>query len=318
MKRNIIKEAKEVLRIEAEAILELEKIIDKNFEEVVEIIIKSKGKLIFSGMGKAGLIAGKVAATFSSLGKASFFVHPGEAAHGDLGMIGREDTVIIFSKSGSSMELEIILPFIKRIGSKIIGITSKKGSYLSKQSDICLWIGEHKEACSLGLAPTTSTTLMLALGDALAVTYLNGRPDFDEKMFAFYHPGGSLGKQLKLSKDLMRKEKEIVIVESQILIKDVFIKMTEARIGCAVIVDKGKKIMGIFSDGDLRRHLEKDKSLLFARKIEDVMTRNPLVIKEEELVSEALKVMKNKMIGEIPVIDKERIVKGVICLKDIM
>lgn len=318
MKKNsILNNTRQVLQLEGEAIKNLAAILDEEVVKVVKAIFTCQGKLVFTGIGKAGLIAQKVASTLSSLGRPSFFMHAAEASHGDLGMLNKKDLVFLFSNSGNTHEIISILPFILEIGCKTVAITGNQKSFLYKNVLFPLWIGNVEEACGWGLAPTTSTTLMLALGDAIAVAVLKEDKSFDERKFAFSHPGGSLGKKLLQANKVMRKAGEIVVVLPHTTVKDVLLKMTHARIGSAMIVDKTKRVVGIFSDGDLRRSLEEVKDLTH-QKISEVMNKKPQTISSSDYVFDVIEVMGAKKIGEMPVIDKQKKLIGVICLKDIV
>lgn len=332
---SIFTEGKRVLVLEANAIGKLASLLSDTFVQAVNKILTCKGKLIFTGMGKAGIIAQKISGTFSSLGHPSFFMHPGEAGHGDLGMVAKNDLVFLLSNSGNTSEVSTIVPFIKEIGSLTVAITGNRESYLYKNVDIPLWIGAEEEACGLGLAPTTSTTLMLALGDALAVSVLKQDRHFNERRFAFNHPGGVLGKKLTRVNTVMRAQDNIVAVPPKTPVAEVLVAMTNARIGSAVVVSPNKTVQGIFSDGDLRRSLEQGGVLgvlpkskkssgknlnteFLSRAIKEVMTAKPLTLSATSYVMDALEVMSRKKIGEIPVVGKSRKLVGVLCLKDLV
>ncbi len=315
--KKIIETGKETLRLEAKALLELSNFLDENFEAAVNLILKTKGKLIFSGMGKAGLIAAKVAATFSSLGKASLYLHSGEASHGDLGVVSKDDLILFFSKSGESIEVVSILPAIKKLGTAIIVVSANKNSLAFKAADVPLYIGEAEEACGMNLAPTTSTTAMLAMGDALAVAYMREDPNFNEKTFALNHPGGSLGKSLARAEEYMRKDKDVVLVSADEQLKFVLFKMTRAGIGSALVIDENDILLGVFSDGDLRRLLENDEDFMQLT-IHSCMRKNPRFIELGSLIKDCLHIFSQYKIGELPVLDKKKKVWGVLCLKDIV
>ncbi|BBM89244.1 arabinose 5-phosphate isomerase KdsD [Spirochaetota bacterium] len=315
--RIVIEEGRRVIRLEAAALEELRSGLDENFAEAVRCVASCEGKLVFSGMGKAGVIAQKVAATFSSLGKSSFFMHPGEASHGDLGMLGGVDLVIFFSNSGETPEITAILPPIKRIGVRIVSITATMESTLGRKSDIVLVIGKLMEACSLGLAPTTSTTTMLALGDALAMGYLKKNKDFTERTFALYHPGGSLGRRFMAVSEVMRTGDNIVTAQKTDKIQDVLLKMTTARVGSAVICNEENHVIGLFSDGDLRRALKKGGHIL-TDEIELFMSKHPKVVHSSDGVEKSVEIMKGYKIGEIPVVKENNVLIGLLCLKDVV
>lgn len=313
----IIKRAKEVLKIERDAVNNLIGRIDADFKKVVELIYKTKGRVIVTGMGKPGFIAQKISATLSSLGTPSLYLHPAEALHGDLGRVTKEDVIIALSNSGETEELIKLLPVIRRIGAKLVSIVGNTKSTLAKNSDFILDTSVKKEACSLNLAPTASTTAMLAMGDALAVALLDKR-GFKEEDFALYHPGGSLGKKLLLRvEDIMRKGTASPLVRENTLVKDVLLAITRARAGSACVVDKNKRLVGIFTDGDLRRHAEKTPDIV-RKKVKDVMTKNPVAIKKNRLAAEALGILRSKKIDEIPVVDEKNRPIGLVDVQDLL
>jgi arabinose-5-phosphate isomerase len=314
---NIYKRAKEVLDIEAEAVKTLKSRIGRNFKQAVDLIISAKGRVVVSGMGKTGIIAQKFSATLASTGTPSLFLHTAEAIHGDLGKVTPDDVVIIISNSGQSEEFKQLLPLLKKIGSKIIALTGKKESILAKYSDVVLDVSVKKEACPLGLAPTASTTATLAMTDALAVCLLELK-GFKEKDFAFYHPGGLLGRKLLLKvEDIMRTGKANPVVSEEKAVSEVLLKITEARAGSATVVDKNGKLKGIFTDGDLRRHLEIDGNLR-QRKIREVMTKNPSVVSKDMLAVEAMRILQEKKIDEIPVVDNFNRPIGLLDVQDLL
>lgn len=312
-----INEAKRVLRIESEAIKDLSKRLDDNFNKAVQILARCKGRVVLTGMGKAGIIAQKISATMSSTGTPSLFLHSAEAIHGDLGRVTKDDVIIALSKSGETEEIKKLLPLIKKIGSKLISFTGSIKSTLAKYSDIVFDVSVKKEACPLNLAPTSSTTAMLAMGDALSVCLLKEK-GFKEKDFAFYHPGGLLGKKLLLKvEDIMRKGHANPIAKEDVLVKDVLYAITNARAGAASIVDKKGKLTGIFTDGDLRRHLDGNVNLA-SLKIKDIMTKNPTAVNKEQLAVEALRVLQEKKIDEVPVVDKFHKPVGMLDVQDLL
>jgi len=311
------KRAKEVLRIEAKAISNLVPRVGKNFKEAIKILSATKGLIIVTGMGKPGFIAQKISATLASLGISSIFLHPAEAIHGDLGRVAKEDVIIALSNSGQTEEIIRLLATIKKIGAKLIALTGNIKSDLAKNSDIVLDVSVKKEACSLGLAPTSSTTAMLAMGDALAMV-LADKKGLKEEDFALYHPGGTLGKRLLLKvEDIMRKGAGNPIVDEEMLIKSVLLKITKAKAGSATVINKKGKLIGIFTDGDLRRHLEADMDLR-VKKVKDVMTKNPVSIERGKLAYEALKILQQKRIDEIPVVDKNNKPVGLVDVQDLL
>jgi arabinose-5-phosphate isomerase len=313
----IIKRAKEVLKIERDAINSLIPRIDGNFKRVVELIYRTRGRVIVTGMGKPGFIAQKISATLSSLGTPSLYLHPAEALHGDMGRVTREDVIIALSNSGETEEMIKLLPVIRRIGAKLIAITGRTGSTLAKNSDFTLDATTKKEACSLNLAPTASTTAMLAMGDALAVALLDRR-GFKQEDFALYHPGGILGKRLLLKvEDIMRKGGLSPLVRENTPVRDVLSAITKARAGSACVVDKNKRLVGIFTDGDLRRHVAKTPDII-SRRVKDVMTKTPITIKRRHLAAEALSIMRSRKIDEIPVVDEKGRPIGLVDVQDLL
>jgi arabinose-5-phosphate isomerase len=268
-------------------------------------------------MGKAGIIGQKLSATLSSTGTPSLFLHSAEAIHGDLGRVTKDDVVIILSNSGETEEIRKLLPILKKIGCKVIGITGNTKSALAKYSDAVLNVNVEKEACPLGLAPTASTTAMLAMSDALAVCLLEQK-GFKEKDFAFFHPGGALGRRLLLkAEDIMRTGRDNPIVHEDLKVSKVLLKITQARAGSATVVDGRGRLKGIFTDGDLRRHLEADADLP-RRKIKEVMTKNPTVIRKDMLAAEAMRILREKKIDEVPVVDKNRRPVGLLDVQDLL
>ncbi|MCK5493585.1 MAG: KpsF/GutQ family sugar-phosphate isomerase [Candidatus Omnitrophica bacterium] len=309
--------ANEVLEIEIKGINALKKSLNKDFLKAIDIISQCKGRIVVTGMGKAGIVGQKFSATLSSTGSCSFWLHAAEAVHGDLGSVRDDDVVIVLSYSGETDEIKNLIPFIKKIGAKIVSITSNDKSNLARYSDSVIRVKIDKEACSLGLAPTTSTTAMLAISDAIAVV-LQRIKGFKEKDFAMFHPRGSLGRKLLLKVgDIMRKGRNHPVVDGDSLVRDVILKITSAHAGAAVIIDKDKKIIGIFTDGDLRRNLEIYPNIL-KKKIKLVMTSNPITINEDCLASEALRILEKKKIDEVPVIDNNNYSVGILDIQDLI
>lgn len=309
--------AKKVLKIERDAISGLMKRIDSNFEKVVNAVYKIKGRVIVTGMGKPGFIAQKISATLSSTGTPSLYLHPAEALHGDLGMVTKDDLILALSNSGETEEIIKFLPIVKKIGARLIAMVGNLKSTLVKNADYVLDVSVKREACPLGLAPTTSTTVMLAMGDALAVALLD-KKGFKEKDFAFYHPGGILGKRLILKVgDIMRTGPANPIVKADAPVKKVLLSITRARAGSASVVDSNGRLVGIFTDGDLRRHLETEPNLI-NKKVKDVMTKNPTVIKKERLAAEAFDILRSKKIDEIPVVDDKKRPVGLLDVQDLL
>lgn len=311
------KEAKEVLKIEAEAIEALMRRIDEKFDKAIGLLSECRGRVIVTGMGKGGLIGQKISATLSSTGTPSLFLHSAEAIHGDLGRVTREDVILAISNSGETEEVIRLLPLIKKIGARLIALTGNPRSTLGRHSDVTLDVSVKKEACPLGLAPTASTTATLAMGDAIAVCLLK-KKRFREEDFAFYHPGGALGKRLLLKvEDIMRRGASNPVVKEDELVRDVLLKITEARAGAASVVDRSGKLTGIFTDGDLRRHVESDKNLV-VRKVKDVMTKDPVTIPKDHLASEALRILQDKRIDEVPIVDARHRPIGMLDVQDLL
>jgi arabinose-5-phosphate isomerase len=312
-----LKRAKEVIAIEAEAIKALSGRIDKSFLTAVEIIAQCRGRVIISGMGKTGLIGRKMAATFSSTGTPAIFMHSAEAVHGDLGQVIRQDVLLVLSQSGETEETTRLLPLIKKIGAKIIAITGNPQSTLAKHSDVVLNVKVQKEGCPLGLAPMASTTAILVMGDALAACLID-RKKFRKEDFAFFHPGGSLGRRLLLKvEDIMRTGNRFAKVTGDRTVKDVLLEITKARCGSACVVNQKGKVIGIFTDGDLRRHLKEDSQLL-TKKVKDVMTVKPTTIRFDKLAAEAFEILKEKRIDELPVIDQNGKSAGLVDVQDLL
>lgn len=312
-----LKKPKEVLRIEANAIRDLIKRIDRNFNKAIDILFKCRGKVIVTGMGKAGIIAQKISATLSSLATPSIFLHPADAIHGDLGRVVKDDVIIALSNSGQTEEILRLLTTIKKIGAKLISLIGNTKSELAKNSDVVLNVSVKKEACPFGLAPTASTTAMLAMGDALAIA-LAEKKGIRKEDFALYHPGGSLGKRLILKvEDIMRTGRQNPVVKEDTLIKDVLLVITGSRAGAASVVNSKGRLTGIFTDGDLRRHLETDSNLV-SKKVKEVMTKNPTVISKDKLAQEALNILRQKKIDEVPVIDKDKRPIGMLDVQDLL
>ena len=316
-REEIIEKGKEVIRIEAESLANLIEKVGEDFAEAVEIIYKSKGRVVLTGMGKSGLIARKIVATMNSTGTAAIYLHPTDALHGDLGMVRNEDVVIIISKSGATDELSRLFPMFKRLGVKIIAMSGNKDSGLAVDSDIFLNISVKEEACPHDLAPTSSTTATLAMGDALAVALLEKR-NFTVEDFAFLHPGGSLGKRLSLKiKEIMISGDRVPIVKENAELKDVIFEMTSKRLGTTSVVDASGTLSGVITDGDLRRLLERtiDLNGLTAK---DVMSKNPKVMQAEYLASFALQQMENHHITTLIIINEKNNPTGIVHLHDLI
>lgn len=306
---------KKVLIEEKKALEGLIKALDENFNKAVETILGAKGKVIVTGMGKSGHIGQKIAATLASTGTPSFFLHPAEAIHGDLGMVSRGDVILAISNSGETPELLAIIPTIKRWGHKIIAITNNPNSSLAKESHIHLYLNVEREACPLNLAPTSSSTATLALGDALAVALLDMK-GFTAEDFAAFHPGGSLGKKLMKVSEIMHTDNELPFVQPETPLKETVIVMSEKGFGASLVIDKEKKLTGIITDGDLRRFIKKGGSIDLG-KTKDAMTSKPKTISPDTLVVEALELMERHNITVLPVVINNTPV-GLIHMHDIL
>ena len=316
---NVVDEARRVLKIEAESILDLSERIDDDFIRAVELLHQCKGKVVLMGMGKSGLVGRKIASTFASTGTPAFFLHPAEGANGDFGMLTKEDIVIAISNSGETRELLEVLPLIKRYGNRLIALTGSRSSSLAKAGDVHLNIHVKEEACPLGLAPTASTTATLALGDALAIV-LMVKKGFNEKDFALLHPGGALGKRLLLKvEDLMHVEKAFPAVTEETLMKDAIFEITSKRLGVTAVCNGEGHLVGVITDGDLRRALEKFDDL-FDRKATDVMTRNPKWIEKDALAAKAVQRMEQYSITSLFVFNQpgDKVPVGIIHLHDLL
>ncbi len=298
-----IDRAREVLRIEGEAVLKLREKVGESFEQAVGMILNCRGRVIVTGMGKPGIIARKISATLASTGTPSLAMHPADAIHGDLGMVTKDDVVIVISNSGKTEEITRLLPLVKKIGARLIAMTGDIHSPLSDHSDCVLDCGVENEACPFNMAPTASTTAALALGDALAIVLLEKR-DFRIEDYAFYHPGGNLGRQLLKVRDVMRTGERNPVVSEDALVREALVATTRARAGAAVVVDREGKLAGIFTDGDLRRALEKSPELL-SKPVKEYMTRSPLSISADKLVAEAVRIIKAGRKKDLPVVDEQ-------------
>ena len=310
-------EARRILKIEADAIRKLLPRLGASFEEAVELLFECKGRVIVSGMGKAGFIAGKISATLASTGTPSLYLHPAEAFHGDLGRVTEEDRVLLLSHSGETEEIIKLLSPLRKIGVKIVAMTGDPESVLARNVDVVLDISVDREACPLGLAPSTSTAVSLAMGDALALT-LSKKKGFREEDFAFLHPGGSLGKKLIKVKDLMRKGKENPVVNHETSVKEALFAITRARAGSCTVVNGSRKLIGIFTDGDLRRSLREKGEKILLTPIGEVATRNPLTVHQDRLAAEALHLLREKKIDELPVVDDQGRAVGLLDIQDLL
>ncbi len=316
-KEDIIKKGKDVVRIETNAISDLINSIDDEFVKALQILYECKGRVVLTGMGKSGLIARKIVATLNSTGTASIYLHPTDALHGDLGMVRKEDTVIMVSKSGATEELANLIPMLKRLNVKLIAMAGNKDSRLQSECDVLLNVGVKEEACPFDLAPTSSSTAALVMGDALAVVLLQMR-EFTEEDFAVLHPGGSLGKRLSLSiKEIMHKGESVPVVKEDTSIKDVIFEISSKRLGTTTVVDNDGKLKGVVTDGDLRRLLEKTMDIK-SLKAKDIMTSNPKVMKDSYLASFALQTMENFKITTLIIVDDLNKPVGIIHLHDLV
>jgi arabinose-5-phosphate isomerase len=314
-------QAKRVLRIESDAVAALIERIDERFEQAVEMILQCEGRVVVTGRGKSGLIGKKIAATLASTGTPALFLHPAEGIHGDLGMVTRGDTVIALSNSGETEELSRMLPSLKRLGIKLIAFTGNPESTLAKSSDVVLNVGVKEEACPLGLAPTASTTATLAMGDALAVVLLDKR-GFREEDFACFHPGGALGKKLLLRvRDLMHTGTDVPVVSETTLIKDAIYEISSKKMGVTAVIDAEGNLIGVISDGDLRRWMEKTEKTgenLLTKRAVDIMTANPKTANKDSLAAEAVSIMEKYSITCLIVTDPGKKPEGVIHLHDLL
>ncbi len=317
MEKDYINWAKEVLKEEAQAIKESANKLGEPFNKAVEIILSSAGRVVVTGVGKSGIIGKKISATLSSTGTPSLFLHPGEAVHGDLGMVSPEDILLAISHSGETEEIVRLLPFFKRQGNPIIAFTGNLRSTLGRNADVSIDIGVKKEACPLGLAPTSSTTVTLAMGDALAIVLLKQK-GFGKKDFARIHPGGSLGKRLMLKVEkVMRTGAGIPKVQAGTTLKECLKEISSKTLGFTTVLDKKGRLMGIITDGDLRRALEKEIDFQSTR-VEEIMTKNPLTINKEKYAHEALEIMEKNGVTSLIIKTKEGEVEGVVHLHDLL
>ncbi len=313
--KNIRTIARDVLLNESKAIENLINFIDSDFEACVRYIFQSKGRVVITGIGKSAIIANKIVATLNSTGTPALFMHAADAIHGDLGMIQHEDIVICISKSGNTPEIKVLVPLLKRRGSKLVALVSNINSYLAQQADFVLNATISEEACPHNLAPTTSTTVHIAMGDALAVCLLELR-NFSSQDFAQYHPGGSLGKQLYLKVEDIFVQHELPLVRLETPLKDVIIEISSKRLGATAVVDDQKRLLGIVTDGDLRRMLQKETNLAQLTAA-DIMTKTPKTINRDEFAVLALQIMQQNNITQLVVKDGEK-VAGFVHLHDLL
>lgn len=308
--------AKRVLRIEAEALTELQKRLDGRFERAVDLLLACKGRVVVTGMGKSGLIGRKIAATFSSTGTPSVFLHPAEALHGDLGMLMREDVVLAVSYGGETEEIAALLETIKRLGLRMVALTGKTRSTIAAASDVAIDVSVKEEACSLNLAPTASTTATMAMGDALAIALLDRR-GFSSGDFAALHPGGRLGKKLLRAEDLMHSGEAMPRVAATSKIPDVIYEMSKKGLGMTTVIDAEGRLAGILTDGDLRRLMQQRGASTLELVVGECLTKNPHTIAPGELAGAALRLMEERKITSLVVIDPMHRPLGVLHLHDL-
>ena len=312
----ILKLAERVLRLEALGILGLVERLDAGFLRALELLRDCQGRVVVTGMGKSGIIGRKVAATLASIGTPALFLHPAEGVHGDIGMVARGDVVLAISNSGETEEVLTLLPAIKRLGVPLIVLTGNPGSTLARNGDVVLDVSVAEEACPMKLVPTSSTTAALAMGDALAVALLELR-GLGPEDFALIHPGGSLGRQMLKVEDLMHVGEAVPVVSEETLLAEAILEMTGKRLGATTVVDRSGQLIGIITDGDLRRALQRDRQAL-EKAARDVMSRDPKTIGRGELAAKALEVMEHYAITQVIVVDERRCPAGIIHLHDIL
>ena len=313
----IIEQVKEVLKIEAQAILDLIERISPAFETVVQMILNSKGRVILTGMGKSGLVGRKISATLNSTGTPSLFLHPAEATHGDLGMVTGDDIVLVISNSGHTSEIIRIIPILKNIGAKVVALTGGLSSPIAQQSDAVIDVGVEREACPMGLAPTASTTAALAMGDALAVVLINSRR-FDQKDFKRFHPGGSLGERLSIRvKEVMHTGDHIPLVVRGTGAGQAIREMDAKGIGATLVLDENGGLEGMITDGDLRRALITNEDIRELN-VEEIMSPHPKTVEADQTAAEALGLMELYGITHLVILDRQRKVQGVVHLHDLL
>ena len=308
--------ARKVLEIEAQAIRELASRVDETFDRALDVLLACAGRVVATGMGKSGIVAQKVSATLASTGTPSLFLHPAEAIHGDLGRIVRGDCVLAISYSGETQELLALVPSIKRLGAPLLALTGRPRSTLATTADVHLDVSIREEACPLGLAPTASTTAALAMGDALAMALLERR-GFTVDDFAVLHPGGDIGKKLVRIEDVMHRGDQVPRVAPGTVMREVLFEMTRKRLGMTTVVDGSGRLLGLISDGDLRRQMVQHGDTLLDRTAEQCMTRDPLTIGRAQLATAALALMEQKKITSLPVVGDGGVVEGVVHLHDL-
>ena len=315
-REKILESAKRVLRIEGDSIEALRSRLGDEFAAAVELLKTCKGRVVFAGMGKSGLVCRKIAATFASTGTPSLFMHPAEGGHGDLGMLTKGDVLVAVSNSGETQELIRLLPAVKRLGIPIISLTGSASSTLATRADVVLDISVTEEACPLNLAPTASTTVTMALGDALAVALLEAR-GFTQDDFAFFHPVGALGRRLLTVAEVMHVGDEIPRVDPDTIMREALFEITSKQLGFTTVQERNGRLLGIITDGDLRRSLEKDSDPL-SLKAGEVMTCSPKVLQGEALAAKALQMMESNKITSLVIVDDDSRVVGVLHMHDIL
>lgn len=317
MDPTITEQVKDVLKIEAQAIIDLVDRVGPEFEKAVQLILDSKGRVILTGIGKSGLVGRKISATLNSTGTPSLFLHPVEAIHGDLGMVTSDDILIAISNSGQTLEINNIIPIIKEIGAKIIAFTGNLGSPMALNSDVVIDVAVKREACPMGLVPTASTTAALAMGDALAVVLINSRR-FSSKDFKRYHPGGTLGERLSTKvRQVMFTDDNVPKIPLGSTVAQALKEIDSKGIGATLVIDKDGRLAGIITDGDLRRALLRDKDIL-GMKVEAIMSDSPRTVEEDQTAAEALGIMELYEITHLCIVDQRRKVKGIVHLHDLL
>lgn len=312
-----LSEGRKILNLEAEAIARMAERLDDSFTEAVDILLACKGKIIISGMGKSGIIGQKIAATLSSTGTTAIFLHPAEAAHGDLGVVSKNDVVICLSKSGMTEELNFIIPALRQLETTIIAFTGNSRSYLARNANVVLDTGVDQEACPYDLAPTTSTTAMLAMGDALAMCLMR-KKNFTDLEFALTHPKGSLGRQLTMKvEDLMAREEALPLVLEEAPVAELILEMTSKRYGVSGVVDRDGRLTGIFTDGDLRRLVQQGKDFL-DKTAREVMTANPKTVSADLLAKSCLEILETYRITQLLVCDQNNRPVGLVHIHDLV
>lgn len=317
--RKDITHGRKVIRHEIRALKKLVERLGREFSHAVEAVAACKGRVVVTGMGKAGIVGQKVSATLASTGTPSHFLHPAEAVHGDLGRIVGEDLVLAFSNSGETEEIVRLLPSLRKIGAKLISVTAERQSTLARHSDVAIPIGPVTEACPLGLAPSASTTAMLALGDALALTVLQRR-SFNKEKFAFYHPAGDLGRRLLKVEEIMRPLEEVAVVQTTATARDAVHAICAGKVhrtGAACVLGRAGTLRGIITDGDIRRRLARDAAFL-EKPVREVMTKTPITVARGSLAADAFQVLKSRRIDELPVVDRRGRLVGIVDVQDLL